>query len=620
MIMGVSVSVIFILLQSRWNTFAAYFHSTSATKKAPLLSQMGDKLENMLWFIHISDTHVSQFHPEEGYIHLKNFIKDTLPLIRPEFVVHTGDIVDAKYSLFSAKQFEEEWKMYNELITENDVGKWYDMRGNHDCFSVHGDLNNFFPKYSSMKEQGYRVEIQKPFGKYSLISFDACPQYGTARMFNFFGHVDKEQSALLSEHIDQSIESSHIFLASHYPLITLSFDKSFDQGKFSQASLYLNGHLHNNGIADRKLYARQGSLLELEIGDMKKPNSMRIVAVDHNLISFLDSNADKKSFVVLTNPKDSTFLLPQKEPLEAIKDSTHIRMLVFGEVEKIEVFINSEKLGDALKSEEPLWTLAWDPLKYSKGTHEIELIIWNGDTYSQKSPFSVDGTIAEFKTSKILSFEAIKFFQFLSYSSWAVIVVILALSKFIASKTDFNAWKKEAKCKFQPLVCSAKFPVIWLVHQYRRFVYGALIFSSSSVFWPNFLFTLFYSFGPLYIGKMVEGDSEFGLVFLAGIIADGRWFFQGDTFVFPTFEVLFKESFYFLILFRLASKRVSGSKHEVFAGVLLVWFVLLEAVSLLIYYESFGLLFVFLSPVKFWKILLQSTSIIYFIRSNRMSQ
>ena len=53
--------------------------------------------------------------------------------------------------------------------------------------------------------------------------FDPFPQNGTARMLNFFSHVDKEQSALLSEHIFQSTESSNTFVASYYTLIHIDY-------------------------------------------------------------------------------------------------------------------------------------------------------------------------------------------------------------------------------------------------------------------------------------------------------------------------------------------------------------------------------------------------------------
>ena len=45
-------------------------------------------------------------------------------------------------------------KIFNKLITENDVEDSYDIRRNHGCFGVHDELNNFFQKYSSMKQQG----------------------------------------------------------------------------------------------------------------------------------------------------------------------------------------------------------------------------------------------------------------------------------------------------------------------------------------------------------------------------------------------------------------------------------------------------------------------------------
>lgn len=51
----------------------------------------------------------------------------------------------------------------------------------------------------------------------------------------------------------------------------------------------------------------------------------RILAVDHDILSFTDERLGEWPIVLVTNPKHSLFLAPGREPVETIAYSTHIR-------------------------------------------------------------------------------------------------------------------------------------------------------------------------------------------------------------------------------------------------------------------------------------------------------
>ena len=51
----------------------------------------------------------------------------------------------------------------------------------------------------------------------------------------------------------------------------------------------------------------------------------RIVAIDHDIVSFVDTIYGNLPVILITNPKDARFLVPQREPYWRIKRSTHIR-------------------------------------------------------------------------------------------------------------------------------------------------------------------------------------------------------------------------------------------------------------------------------------------------------
>ena len=127
----------------------------------------------------------------------------------------------------------------------------------------------------------------------------------------------------------------------HYPIGYMVFDRTKQGYSFWQlshhVSLWLSGHLHKlvAGLGEKMYAYHETKLLELELGDMKKHAMFRIIAVDHDLVSFLDiplhreSNQNMPPIVMITNPKDARFILEGKEPVELIYNSTHIRVLVW---------------------------------------------------------------------------------------------------------------------------------------------------------------------------------------------------------------------------------------------------------------------------------------------------
>lgn len=51
----------------------------------------------------------------------------------------------------------------------------------------------------------------------------------------------------------------------------------------------------------------------------------RVLAFDHDLLSFSDLKFEQWPAVLITNPKDAQYLHPGVEPLGRIRRSTHIR-------------------------------------------------------------------------------------------------------------------------------------------------------------------------------------------------------------------------------------------------------------------------------------------------------
>lgn len=379
-------------------------------------------------FLQLSDIHVSKYTASGGIHHLNSLILNEIPLLAPDLVLATGDLTDAKFvHSATSEQHREEWiKYYSSLqssrvILRNNQTFWFDQRGNHDCFNVPSwdSPQNYYATLSASKTQGFAFKIKKSFGNYSFIALDACPQIGPSKPLNFFGTLDKKDLDFLSTSLLDARDSSHIFVASHYPT-------SFTYFGFSTAglsvwqlspmiSIWFSGHLHKlAGGLGEQMYARQkGKVLELELGDLKKHGMYRLVVVDNDLVSFRDLEVypgdavrlplietavynNRPPIVMVTNPigillynLDMRYTV-SNQPFHLLKSSTHLRVFIWSKAvitaitatidgqlvaEKFEYAGIGKAWSDIRNLHEnqsylPLWIAKWDPSLYT-GTHRL---------------------------------------------------------------------------------------------------------------------------------------------------------------------------------------------------------------------------------------------------------
>lgn len=176
----------------------------------------------------------------------------------------------------------------------------------------------------------------------------------------------------------------------------------------------------HTGLGDvLKSYDPVTKSLELELGDLKEHGLYRIVAVDHDLISFVDvqlpldqipkrgpvnaqglvqpmqddkiiwpHHVEPAPAILVTNPKDARFSIPSKEPLWRIRQSSHIRFLVFSnettDTLQVEILIDGKLhpheasfVGD---TKNPLWAAAWDPSVFEdRKPHQLTVRVTTAD-------------------------------------------------------------------------------------------------------------------------------------------------------------------------------------------------------------------------------------------------
>ncbi|KAG0210465.1 Transmembrane protein 62 [Mortierella sp. GBA30] len=414
--------------------------TTSLDPQVPLSGDqdsvvIGDSKDNIFYFVQVSDLHISTFR-KASTANFYTFLSTALPMVEPAFVVVTGDLTDAKdKQLVGSMQYISEWKTYRDALEESGVLTkrngtfWHDLRGNHDCFNVPDwdSKENMFAGMSASKTPGFMFDVNTDYGKYGFIGIDACPKPGPARPYNFFGLFETPDMDNLSQQLALSKGNNHTFVS------------------------YQPTHF-----------------LELEVGDMKQNGLYRIMVVDHDMISFTDvsmpmttippaimpnvkqqeetddetmaeddsaqaiERKDKRRLalgprlptnpiIVVSNPKDSRYLIPKHEPVSRIGTSTHIRFLAWTDNQipegeghehvrkeiKIEIRIDGKLheeparfagtgAEDQTDDEEflPLYVSAWDPQEYNDGKdHELEIKIVDrlGRLGSSRTTFRVDG-------------------------------------------------------------------------------------------------------------------------------------------------------------------------------------------------------------------------------------
>ncbi|XP_046387556.1 transmembrane protein 62-like [Ischnura elegans] len=491
---------------------------------SPLL-QIGDSPNNLMWFLQISDIHISIFHDMTRVSEFKEFCDLTVSAIQPTVVVASGDLTDAKSeNNMGSRQYVDEWKYYRKILQEcraTEKTVWLDVRGNHDNFNVPDieSSENYYRNYSVQGRLHPRSYLAKVAGRsqgelYSFVAVDACLDPGPRRPFNFVGVLSKHEYAML-KHLGKEAKNGTVasIWFGHYPTSCILAPSPGARALVGQGLAYLCGHFHTFGGLVPNMYTMQhAGNLELELGDWKDNRMYRLAAVDHGLFSFIDVGHHEWPVILVTNPKHSLYVMPSKEPVARISSSTHIRVLAFSisPISSVKVSIDESPYENCSLVEGPLYVLKWDPKKYSSGLHQITVFVRDGMGREkfETVPFSLDGTRLSFRLLPRIALmcDISKLFQIMFGTMLCVCVVPLSVIKIIHKLVKD---KKIKKPRIPVRIFNMWLRKLWILSTVDRLYY------------PLTLYALYLTIGPWSIGEVIEGHT--GVIFAWGTVIRGSY-------------------------------------------------------------------------------------------------
>ncbi|KAA6393019.1 MAG: hypothetical protein EZS28_011454 [Streblomastix strix] len=295
---------------------------------------IGNSSNGIAWFIHCSDMHIGK------YPYLADYIKSYF-----DEVIH--DLVKPFVEIWSKEELVQKASMQH--LNGNYIrNPFIDLNGNHaSIYQMSKEIMILLESHitSLMKILFQYMHLVQKKLKYSFVLIDAAPDPGTDLSFSIFGGFNRwktksYQKASQYEQLQSELskpdilDSDHVFLVSHYTSPSLNMDtrhniqKILKQGKFNENDElhrrniwgFLTGHIHNERMDSTR---NQRRYVEAQVAAMLESQLFRIYVIDNDMLPPIIYGA-------ITNPPN-VMQITQRVPHYLVKNSTHIRALIFSQ-------------------------------------------------------------------------------------------------------------------------------------------------------------------------------------------------------------------------------------------------------------------------------------------------
>ncbi|XP_031848051.1 transmembrane protein 62 [Nomia melanderi] len=580
---------------------------------------IGTSFDHLIWFLQISDIHISIFRDPFRITELKEFCNVTVDVIKPAVVLASGDLTDAKAKdKMGSGQILEEWQYYKQVLDDTEVSKrtlWLDVRGNHDNFNVVSleAKNNYYSNYSIQGRKhprSYMYTINIGSELYSFIAVDACLKPGPRRPFNFVGVLDDQEMKTIHGLVNRSQENNADFIVwfGHYPTSCILSQTSTGVrniiGRDKESIVYLCGHYHTLGGTVPNMYTlQQAGFLELELADWKDNRMYRVAAIDHGQFSFIDVKYREWPVILITNPKHALYMMPRKENLLSIVKSTHVRVLVFSiaSLKDVEVQLDDGTWSKCEHVKGPLYTSKWNATEFMHGIHTIRVRVVDSDGRETIvfQPFSLDGSRLSFRILPrlILMSNVSSIFKSLFGTVLILLVVPLCLLRCLHILCEK---KQMHRPRFRIKFFHSWLRKLWILSTVDRLCF------------PLVLYALYLIVGPWAIGEII--DNHTGVIFAWGTFVGNSYLPGAFTYAYGFFQLFSFHLPLTLILAHRVDKRLENLNKPDYKSAFKICFlwqhlpitllILMQASMAYFFWLAYGTLATMLCPLRTWSIFL----------------
>ncbi|XP_050451450.1 transmembrane protein 62-like isoform X2 [Cataglyphis hispanica] len=547
----------------------------------PKYYDIGKSYDHLIWFLQISDIHISIFKDPSRISELKEFCNVTIDSIKPTVVLASGDLTDAKsIDEMGSKQILEEWQYYKYIIDETNIKErtlWLDVRGNHDNFNVVSldSKNNYYSNYSIQGKKyprSYMYNVNVGSETYSFIAIDACLKPGPRRPFNFIGILDQQEIDKIQQLVNQSKESNadHAIVFGHYPTscILSQSDTNIRNilGRYRKSMVYLCGHYHMLGGMVPNMYTLQkAGFLELELADWK----------DNRIILAFSTVSLK--------------------------------------IVEIQLDDNAWQKCDHIKG--PLYVLPWNSTKYREGIHQItvRVIDKEGREKVVSHLFSLDGSwlSSRILPKLVLMFNVVYIFRFLFAVTLAISIVPLCLLRFLHMYyKNRHMHRPRLRIKFFHWWLRK----LWILSTIDKAFYGLMLYS------------LYLTIGPWTVGEIIE--DHIGVIFIWGIFIGNRYLPGGFTYAYGYFQLCCFYLPLMLIMAHRVDRRLQEAENparQTMSKFRLIWhygptwiLILIQSIMAYILYLEYGIIAILLCPLRTGSIIIAAL-LCYYVNTMPLS-